>query len=336
MHVQANQRRLPDALSMNSWDGCCKSRTVLRTRPRHRGFLTDGEKRKACDRRHSFWQPTERALLAFTSTRGPQLSAGVSTPRLRSSYDPYPQGVLQDSLTRVPLIVHVYPGSTGECPLSTVTDQNVMNLQFLIGRNYAVLCPALPWNLLRVGQNPTANLTNLTIAALDAALSQTNVDANRVGLIGISQGYQLVLQLLAETERFDAGVVLFGVSDAISHYGSMSLLSRLSNDQSVGFFGRYESLLGSPPWTSPDVYIRNSPVFSVERITTPTLIINSDLDVFPIGQSEEIFSALYRLGRDAEYVTYWGEGHGTLGRENLRDMWGRIFTWYDRHFSDPS
>mgnify|MGYP002814895953 CR=1 FL=1 len=30
-------------------------------------------------------------------------------------------------------------------------------------------------------------------------------------------------------------------------------------------------------------------------------------------------------------VRYWGEGHGIRSPANIRDMWRRMFEWYDRY-----
>ena len=70
------------------------------------------------------------------------------------------------------------------------------------------------------------------------------------------------------------------------------------------------------------------PSIHADRITTPLLIAHGDLDPFPLSQSEEMFSALWRLRREVTYVTYWGEAHGNLSPPNVRDLWARIFDWY--------
>ena len=38
---------------------------------------------------------------------------------------------------------------------------------------------------------------------------------------------------------------------------------------------------------------------------------------------------LYRQGKRAEFVRYWGEGHVLESPANIRDMWQRIFAWFD-------
>jgi len=52
-----------------------------------------------------------------------------------------------------------------------------------------------------------------------------------------------------------------------------------------------------------------------------------------VTQAEEMFTALYRLNKDALFVRYWGEGHVLASSANIRDFWRRVFTWYDRHLA---
>jgi dipeptidyl aminopeptidase/acylaminoacyl peptidase len=67
-------------------------------------------------------------------------------------------------------------------------------------------------------------------------------------------------------------------------------------------------------------YFRNSPIFFADRIETPLMIIQGDLDFVPIQQGEEMFSALHRLGKPVVFVRYWGEGHLNAGPANVADF----------------
>ncbi len=69
---------------------------------------------------------------------------------------------------------------------------------------------------------------------------------------------------------------------------------------------------------------------------TPLLIIQGDRDYVPVQQGEEVFTALYRQGKRAEFVRYWGEGHVLESPANIRDMWQRILAWFEELGSRPS
>ena len=68
---------------------------------------------------------------------------------------------------------------------------------------------------------------------------------------------------------------------------------------------------------------------------TPLLIIHSDQDLrCPLGQAEELFTALKHLGRDVECVYFAGESHGLSrgGRpQNRAERLRRILDWFERH-----
>jgi dipeptidyl aminopeptidase/acylaminoacyl peptidase len=89
--------------------------------------------------------------------------------------------------------------------------------------------------------------------------------------------------------------------------------------------------MGSPPWKDMGRYILNSPIFQVDRVHTPLLIVQGDLDYVALQQGEELFNSLYRQGKLARFVRYWGEGHSPSSPANIRDMWQRIFEWYGKY-----
>jgi hypothetical protein len=179
----------------------------------------------------------------------------------------------------------------------------------------------------------------IVLAALDRVLKEGYVDPERVGLAGFSQGNLSALGVLAETDRFRAAVVGYGISDVGGFYGQIPFYERMSfKDWGAGGwhnFSRFErptpDWKGAKPWEDPAAYIANSPFYLADRINTPVLILHSDLDIFELSQSAEMFSALYRQRKAAEYVTYWGEGHNMNSPANLRDWWRRVFEWYDRY-----
>jgi dipeptidyl aminopeptidase/acylaminoacyl peptidase len=57
------------------------------------------------------------------------------------------------------------------------------------------------------------------------------------------------------------------------------------------------------------------------------LLIAADRDFSPLGQAEQLFSALFRQGKDAELVTYWGEGHVVASPANLADLYRRVIAF---------
>ena len=138
------------------------------------------------------------------------------------------------------------------------------------------------------------------------------------------------------TTRFKAAVALSGHPDLISLHGQFYPGERMSDRAQEGLatvrFTEYGPMgLGGPPSEDLWRYLRNTPLFYFDRVTTPLMIVHGDMDGAPIQQGEEAFTALSRLGRRAKFVRYWGEGHVISSPANVRHLWGQIFDWLDSH-----
>ena len=86
-------------------------------------------------------------------------------------------------------------------------------------------------------------------------------------------------------------------------------------------------------WEAPQRYIDNSPVFHLNRVNTPLLLLHGTADdACPIHQAEEMYAGLLRLGKVATLVRYHGAGH-VIGQspENHIDMQVRVLEWFDTY-----
>jgi len=218
------------------------------------------------------------------------------------------------------------------------------NMQLLAAQGYVVLFPSLPPMLTRTKEGPLLNVAEVVLPAVDQMITDGYADPERLGLYGYSYGGVAALTLLIQTTRFKAAIVGASAANLGSYYGAMSLPDRAQAGTQMGLSGvmRLEENEGGPlalgvrPWEMPERYIRNSPLFQADRITTPLMLIYGDLDYhYPISQFDEMFTALYRLNRQAVFVRYWGEGHGIFSPANIRDMWDRQLDWLGRHLGKP-
>jgi len=252
---------------------------------------------------------------------------------------------------RYPVVVNSYPWQV--CPadidsdrafrLGIGTDFFSALPHLLAAEGYIVFYPSNPGDLDRTANGPIGGMTQLVLQGVDALAAEGYADPNRVGLFGFSQGGITSLWLGTQTDRFRAIVSVNGWADLASHYLSSTVDGLFYTD--LGTFAgsslRYETLgssefgLGQTPWSDPGAYVRNSPVFSADKIRNPIMLIHSDMDVFPLSQYDEMFTALYRLRKEAVFVRYWGEGHGPISPANVRDMWTRITAWYARWLDVP-
>lgn len=69
-------------------------------------------------------------------------------------------------------------------------------------------------------------------------------------------------------------------------------------------------MANSYPWSNPDLFVKQSPLFNADKIHTPLLFLHGDADVnVPVGESIQMFTALKLLGRETAFVAVTGQDH---------------------------
>lgn len=213
----------------------------------------------------------------------------------------------------------------------------------LAARGYAVLIqPANPSALVGDADAPLRYMAEMTTDAVDALVKTGYADPNRLGIYGASQGGYAALWLATQTDRFRAVVSADGWSDLVTHYLGAGLgEALLRNGPFYGEAARYHvpyglwagtvGGIGRSLWEAPEVYTRNSPVFLADKISSPILLIHSDLDAFSLSQYDEMYASLSILGKEATYVRYMGEAHVRSSPANARDQLRRIMEFFNKH-----
>lgn len=261
-------------------------------------------------------------IIHWRSSDGQQLNGALLLPAN------YQEG------KRYPLIVDVYGGSLRSDTANRfgLSGAGVENLQILATRGYAVLLPDTPLHK----KTPMSDLLKTVLPGVDRAIDVGVADPDRLGVMGHSYGGYSTLSLIVQTSRFRAAVDSAGPSDLISDYGAME------KDGSAGAIGWAETGQGGmegTPWQFRDRYIENSPIFYLDRVVTPLLIIQGELDqAVPPWQADQVFVGLRRLGKEVVYAKYAGEEHweGTWSAANAEDYWNRVLTWFDKHLGAPA
>jgi dipeptidyl aminopeptidase/acylaminoacyl peptidase len=160
------------------------------------------------------------------------------------------------------------------------------------------------------------------MAAVDGAIAMGVADPDRLGVGGWSYGGILTDHVLTRTNRFKA---------ATSGASEVNYLANYGTDH---YQKEWEAELGLP-WKNPEQWTRISPFFQVDKITTPTLILNGADDVnVPLLNSEQLYQALRRLGRETELVIYPGQGHGISKPSYQKDRYERYLAWYGKYLKD--
>jgi dipeptidyl aminopeptidase/acylaminoacyl peptidase len=89
------------------------------------------------------------------------------------------------------------------------------------------------------------------------------------------------------------------------------------------------------PWEKPGSYAEYSPhkkAGNLGKYKVPMLLIQNDLDFrCPIGQGQELFSALQRQGVPSKFINFPDEGHWVLKPQNSKYWHQEVFGWLTKY-----
>ena len=159
------------------------------------------------------------------------------------------------------------------------------------------------------------------LKAADIAARRPDVDSTRLGVTGGSYGGFLTAWLTTKTTRFKAAETDRMISNWWSWYGA----SDAQGLTEFEFYGR--------PWENPAMYDSLSPIRYVNRVKTPTLMVQSEEDHrTPIADADQWYIALKKQGVPVEFVRYPRSNHD-LSRTGepwlLVDRLGRLRQWFE-------
>jgi dipeptidyl aminopeptidase/acylaminoacyl peptidase len=227
--------------------------------------------------------------------------------------------------TRLPTILRIHGG-----PVSQFSTGFELEWQILAGAGYAVVA-ANPRGSSGYGTAFSraiwADWGNKdfqdVMAAVDHVVAMGVADPERLGVGGWSYGGILTDYVITKTGRFKAAISGASEANYLSNYGTDH------------YQYEWETELGLP-WRNVERWVKLSPWFAIENVTTPTLLMGGadDMNV-PLLNSEQLYQALRRLGRETELVIYPGQHHGIRRPSYVQDRYQRYLDWYDR-FLRPS
>lgn len=233
------------------------------------------------------------------------------------------------------LIVDVYPGQSGaEGWYGPDVQAYGVRPNILAGAGFAVLSPASPRDL------PADERGDVYVSAVDLAVDAAlaaypELPADRIGVFGHSFGGYMAMEVAVRSTRYRSYVASAGLYDMIGMWGETSPSARTQPEDRMlyrmtqAFVESGQGLMGTTPWEAPDLYLANSPFMRAGEVSAPVLLLTADMDFVPMSQTEMMFSALYREGKTARMVTYWGEHHAPFSPANIRDRYQEIFDWFD-------
>jgi len=197
-----------------------------------------------------------------------------------------------------------------------------INVAYFVSNGYLVFDPNIYY---KTGQ-PGEDAYNSVVSAAKYLSKFPWVDTTKMGLQGHSWGGYQVAYLVTRTHQFAAAEAGAPVANMTSAYGGIRWETGISRQFQ---YEKSQSRIGSTLWQRPDLYLKNSPLFRADKVTTPLLMMHNDADgAVPWYQGIEYFSALRRLGKKVWLIEYNGEGHGLTERRDRKDWSIRLSQFF--------
>ncbi len=147
------------------------------------------------------------------------------------------------------------------------------------------------------------------------------INPKGIGSMGASYGGFLTQYLATQTDKIAAFISHAGISDLSSYWG----------EGEWGYLYSGVASAGSFPWNRKDLYVGHSPLYMVDRIVNPILLLHGDIDNnVPPGESYQMYAALKLAGKEAELITFKGQRHFILEYKKRIRWMKTIIAWFDK------
>lgn len=223
-----------------------------------------------------------------------------------------------------PVLIHIHGGPTSQ----TLMQWDPIS-QYFVARGWAVLKPNFrgstgygrAYTDLLHGTWTDLDLQD-NVTSVNVLRERGLVDERRIVAWGGSGGGLATFACMAMAPgKFAAGVALYGVSDYLNFRWQTDRLARYLFD---GELGDIEE--------NADLWRERSPVTHAADVQGPMLVLQGDADKrVPPAQSEAMVEALKAAGKQVEYQTYAGEGHGWRQVATIRDYITRMEQFLTRN-----
>lgn len=257
-----------------------------------------------------------KVLIDYTNSKGQKLQGTLALP---AGYEPG---------KRYPMVVSFYeivsnthhnfsqPGYSNSPQLSTYNSNGYLTFQ-----------PDMVYEIGRPGSSALDNMT----AAVKKVIELGYADPGRIGLHGHSwSGYQSAY-ILTHSNLFAAVVSGAPPTNLLSFYNTL-YKSTGTVQQGITTVGQVRMGRNVTPFNSTQRYIEQSPIFSVDRITTPFMILHgTDDGAVDYTEGLQFFNAARAAGKQGILLSYPGEAHNLVNRDNQKDFTIRMQQFFDHY-----
>ena len=244
------------------------------------------------------------------------------------------QGILYkpqnfDPNKKYPIIFHYYEKKSDRLNVYLKPGYaiNEINIPWFVSKGYLVFTPDIYYKIGHAGESAF----NSVVSAAKYLSKFPWIDTLKMGLQGHSFGGYETNYIITHSNIFCAAISAAGISDMISSSGGLSHggISRQPLYESG------QNRMGVLVWRRSDLYFENSPIFNVDKVSTPLLIMhNKNDDAVPFAQGVELFTALRRLGKKVWMLQYDEERHTLHGKKQILDYTIRMTQFFDHYLKE--
>jgi dipeptidyl aminopeptidase/acylaminoacyl peptidase len=203
--------------------------------------------------------------------------------------------------------------------------RNTINPTVYASNGYLVFFPDIAYTTGYPGQSALKSI----MPGVQAVAARGYLDEARVGIAGQSWGGYQGAYMITQTPFFRAAFLgrAGGEHDERLRRHPLGERARAGVPVREGAEPHRRS-----PWDALPRYLENSPLFAVDRVTTPMLIMSNDADgAVPWYQGIELFVGARRFGKEAYLLNYNGDGHNPRKRANQLDVDRRMQQFFAHH-----
>ena len=251
-------------------------------------------------------------LVDYVTDKGDSLQGALYLP---ANYEPG---------KKYPTVVYIYEKRSQNLHSYSVPNETqAFNASVYTSRGYAVFQPDIVYKV----NDPGMSAVWAVVPAVKAAIATGIVDSANVALHGHSWGGYQTAFLVTQTNIFKSAIAGAALTDMVSMYSSVYWNTGGGN---MAIFESSQGRFKGNFLDNYDAYIRNSPAFHANKITTPLLLLHNERDgAVDFNQGITFFNTLRELGKDVVLLQYVGENHGLAQPKNQKDYTVRMREFFD-------
>ena len=203
-----------------------------------------------------------------------------------------------------------------------------LNIPYFVSNGYLVFAPDISYE----DGHPGKSAVEFINSGVEYLKKNSWVNGKKIGIQGQSWGGYQVSYLITQNDLYAAAWAGAPVVNMTSAYGGIRWSSGMNRQFQ---YEKSQSRIGKTLWEAPELYLENSPLFHLDKVTTPVVIMSNDKDgAVPWYQGIEMFTALRRLDKKVWLLNYNNDDHNLTKRQNKKDIQIREQQFFDYYLKD--